>query len=63
MLKAEIWGEHANGERMTDDPIVVSGMSDCEVIVNFISYIDGWISYHTSDRINPDNDDSEGSNG
>ena len=47
LLKAEIWGEHGNGERVTDEPIVVKGMDDDEVITNFISYIDGWISYHT----------------
>jgi hypothetical protein len=47
LLKGEIWGEHGNGERVTDEPVYVSGSDDAEVIANFISYIDGWIAHHT----------------
>ena len=47
LFKAEIWGTHANGERVTENPLCVKGATDDEVIDCFISYIDGWIFHHT----------------
>lgn len=46
LFKAEVWGEYASGSRVSDNPICVDGSDDEEIILNFMRYIDGWISMH-----------------